>query len=53
MVYLLTAADLIINDLGDAERDQQKWPQRPLATGLISKTEATLYVFILSGISFA
>ncbi|HXY87030.1 MAG TPA: UbiA family prenyltransferase [Candidatus Acidoferrales bacterium] len=53
MVYLLTAANLIINDLGDAERDQQKWPQRPLATGLISKNEATLYVFILTGISFA
>ena len=53
MVYLLMAANLVINDFVDAERDNRKWSLRPLATGLISKTEATLYIFILAGISFA
>ncbi len=52
MVYFLVASSLIVNDLCDSERDKLKWPLRPLATGLISKTEATLYMFILAGLSF-
>jgi 4-hydroxybenzoate polyprenyltransferase len=52
MLWLLMAANLVINDVVDAERDKRKWALRPLATGLISKTEATLYVFILAGIAF-
>lgn len=47
------AANLVINDFVDAERDEWKWSLRPLATGLTSKTEATFYIFILAGISFA
>jgi 4-hydroxybenzoate polyprenyltransferase len=53
MVYLLVASNLVVNDRVDAERDKRKWPLRPLATGLISNTEATLYIFTLAGLSFA
>ncbi len=52
-VWLLTASNSVVNSVVDAERDKLKWPLRPLATGLISKTEATLYIFILAGPGFA
>ena len=53
MVWLLVASNHVVNSVVDAERDKRKWPLRPLATGLISKTEATLYIFILAGLAFA
>ncbi len=52
-MWLLTASSNVVNSVVDAERDKLKWPLRPLATGLISKTEATLYIFILAGLGFA
>ena len=52
MVWLLVASDLIINSVVDAERDKRKWPLRPLASGLISKSEGTLYSIILAGTAF-
>jgi geranylgeranylglycerol-phosphate geranylgeranyltransferase len=52
-VWLLVASNSVVNGVVDAERDKLKWPLRPLTTGLISKTEATLYSFILAGSAFA
>ena len=40
----------MVNDIVDAERDKAKWPLRPLATGLLSRSEAVLYTAILSAI---
>ena len=53
MVWLLVASNSVVNGVVDSERDKLKWPLRPLATGLISKTEAMLYIFILAGPGFA
>jgi 4-hydroxybenzoate polyprenyltransferase len=36
------------NDIIDAERDKTKWSQKPLASGLLSKPDAALYLAILS-----
>jgi 4-hydroxybenzoate polyprenyltransferase len=41
------------NDIVDMERDKRKWPLKPLATGLISTTEAILYIVILAGLALA
>jgi len=38
------------NDIIDAERDKTKWPLKPLATGLLSRSAAALYAVILSAI---
>ena len=51
MVWLLVASTHVINGVVDAERDKQKWPLRPLASGLILKSEGTLYASILAGIA--
>jgi 4-hydroxybenzoate polyprenyltransferase len=48
--WFILAASMIVNDIADAERDKQRWPLRPLANGLLSKSEATLYATILAGI---
>ncbi|MGZ4848662.1 MAG: UbiA family prenyltransferase [Halobacteriota archaeon] len=45
-----TAASMT-NDIVDAERDKRKWPLKPLATGLISKSEAALCTAILAGLA--
>ena len=37
----------------DVERDKKKWPLKPLATGLISRSEAALYTAILAGLALA
>ena len=42
-----TAASMT-NDIIDMERDKRKWPLKPLATGLISRSEAELYTVILT-----
>ena len=50
VVFLAGAVTNMTNDIIDTERDKTKWPLKPLATGLISKSEAVLYAAILSGI---
>jgi 4-hydroxybenzoate polyprenyltransferase len=50
VVYLFSAAGNIINDVVDFERDKRKWPLRPLATGLISRSAAVLYGAAIAGI---
>jgi len=49
-VFLAAGVANMVNDIVDAERDQAKWPLRPLATGLLSRSEAVLYTAILSAI---
>ena len=51
VAWLLLAASHVINDLVDADRDKRKWPLRPLPSGLISRSTATLYVIVVTGIS--
>ncbi len=46
--WLISAAAMITNDVVDAERDKQKWPLRPLPSGLISKSTATLYAVVVT-----
>jgi len=53
MAWLVVASTLVVNGVVDAERDKQKWPLRPLASGLISKSEGMLYSIILAGPAFA
>jgi 4-hydroxybenzoate polyprenyltransferase len=53
VVFLAEAVSMMTNDIVDAERDKTKWPLRPLATGLVSKSEAVLYMAILSAIGIA
>jgi 4-hydroxybenzoate polyprenyltransferase len=50
VAWLIIATSHIINDLIDTERDKKKWPLRPISSGLISKSTATLYAAILTGI---
>ncbi len=50
LALLAGAVTNMTNDIIDAERDKTKWPSKPLATGLISRTEAVLYAVILSAI---
>jgi len=50
IVFLANEVVCVVNDIVDAERDKTKWPLRPLASGLISRSEAVLYVAILSAI---
>ena len=50
IVFTAAGVANITNDIIDAERDKKKWPRKPLSTGLISKSEAILYVAILSAI---
>ncbi len=50
LAFLVGGVTNMTNDIIDAERDKTKWPQKPLATGLISRSEAILYTAILSAI---
>jgi 4-hydroxybenzoate polyprenyltransferase len=50
VVFLAGCVANMTNDFIDAERDKTKWPLRPLATGLLSRSEAVLYLAILSAI---
>lgn len=52
VVYFISAAGNIINDIVDYERDKRKWPLRPLASGLISRSAAALYGAVIAGIGF-
>ena len=40
VTFLATGVAMMTNNIIDAERDKTKWPLKPLATGLISKSEA-------------
>jgi 4-hydroxybenzoate polyprenyltransferase len=51
LAWFLGAVSHVINDIVDTERDKWKWPLRPLPSGLISKSTATLYVIIVTGVS--
>ncbi|HXY88422.1 MAG TPA: UbiA family prenyltransferase [Candidatus Acidoferrales bacterium] len=51
IVLLMFIAGNITNDIADSERDRRKWPLRPLASGLISKSMATFYVIMIAGIA--
>lgn len=46
VTFLAMGVANMTNDINDAERDKAKWPLRPLATGLVSKSEALLCVAI-------
>jgi len=51
VVLFMFIAGNVINDVADSERDRRKWPLRPLASGLISRSMATFYVLTIAGIS--
>ena len=53
IMFLVAGVGNMTNDIVDAERDKRKYPLRPLATGLISKSGAILYTAILSAIWIA
>jgi len=48
VAFLGGTAASMTNDIVDMERDKRKWPMKPLATGLISRSEAVLYTVILA-----
>ncbi|HXY88791.1 MAG TPA: UbiA family prenyltransferase [Candidatus Acidoferrales bacterium] len=48
VTFLATGVAMMTNNIIDAERDKTKWPLKPLATGLISKSEAILCTAIWS-----
>jgi 4-hydroxybenzoate polyprenyltransferase len=50
VMFLVAGVGNMTNDIIDAERDKTKYPLRPLATGLLSRSEAVLYAAVLSGI---
>jgi 4-hydroxybenzoate polyprenyltransferase len=51
VAWLVVTAGNITNDIVDTERDKRKWPLRPIPTGLVSRSAATLYVIIIAGIA--
>jgi 4-hydroxybenzoate polyprenyltransferase len=48
VAFLVCGVAVITNDIIDIERDKRKWPLKPLATGLISKSDAVLYEVIVA-----
>lgn len=53
VAFLAVGVVVGTNDLIDAKRDKRKWPKKPLATGLISKSEAVLFTVILGVVTLA
>jgi 4-hydroxybenzoate polyprenyltransferase len=53
VTFLACGVAVMTNDIIDIERDKRKWPLKPLATGLISRSEAALYTAILAGLALA
>jgi 4-hydroxybenzoate polyprenyltransferase len=53
VAFLGGTAASMTNDIIDMERDKQKWPLKPLATGLVSRSDALLYTVILAGLALA
>lgn len=51
VVLLVFISGNAMNDIHDSDRDKQKWPRRPLASGLISRSVATVYAITIAGIS--
>ncbi len=52
-VWLLISSMHVFNDVLDARRDVEKFPMRPLATGLVKRWEATIYALVMTGIALA
>ena len=46
VVFLAMGVAMMTNNIIDAERDKTKWPLKPLATGLVSRSEALLCLAI-------
>jgi len=46
VTFFAMGVAMMTNNIIDAERDKKKWPLKPLATGLISKSEAIICVSI-------
>jgi geranylgeranylglycerol-phosphate geranylgeranyltransferase len=53
VTMLSTLAVYLMNDIADIPVDRINAPQRPLASGLVSKSEAFMLVAVLSVVSFA
>jgi 4-hydroxybenzoate polyprenyltransferase len=53
VAFLGGTAASMTNDIVDMERDKRKWPLKPLATGLVSRSEAVFYTVILAGLALA
>jgi len=51
ITYLATSCMHVVNDIIDIERDKKKWPLRPMATGLLSRSESISYATIMAAIS--
>ena len=49
VVLLVFISGNAMNDIHDSERDKSKWPRRPLASGLISRSVATFYAITVAG----
>lgn len=52
-VWLLISSMHTFNDVLDAKRDAEKFPMRPLPTGLVKRWEATTYALVMAGIAVA
>jgi 4-hydroxybenzoate polyprenyltransferase len=48
VTWLVASASFIIHDIVDIERDKRKWPLRPLPSGVISKSAATLQATLMA-----
>ncbi len=51
IALLGTCAVNSINDIADMDRDKQKWPVRPLPSGLVSRSTAVMYIAIIGEIA--
>lgn len=47
-VWLLISSMHVFNDVLDAKRDVEKFPMRPLSTGLVKRWEATAYALVMT-----
>jgi len=53
VTFLAMGVAMMTNNIVDTERDKKKWPLKPLATGLISKSEALICVAIWAVLGIA
>jgi 4-hydroxybenzoate polyprenyltransferase len=53
VAFLAVAVVMGTNDVIDAERDERKWPRKPLPAGLLSKSEAVLFMVTLGAVTLA
>jgi 4-hydroxybenzoate polyprenyltransferase len=52
-VWLLVSSMHVFNDILDAKRDVEKFPMRPLPTGLVKRWEAAMYALVMTGVALA